>query len=52
MDKVDVVYTMDVAQQWVDLKDVKLSEISQRKINIMCPHLYMDLKNKTKEQTQ
>ena len=43
---------MDVAQQWVDLKDVKLSEISQRKINIMCPHLYMDLKNKTKEQTQ
>ena len=43
---------MDVAQPSVDLKGVKLSDISQRKINIMCPHLYVDLKNKTKEQTQ
>ena len=42
---------MDVTLPWVDLKGVKLSEISQRKINIMCPHLNVDLKNKTKEQT-
>ena len=32
---------------WMDLKGIMLSEISQRKTNILWPHLYVESKNKT-----
>ena len=38
---------MPFATIWVDLESIMLSEISQKKINTRCYHLFMDSKNKT-----
>ena len=35
---------MPSAATWVDLKIITLSEVSQRKTNTMCYHLYVESK--------
>ena len=35
---------MPFAATWVDLKIITLSEVSQRKTNTMCYHLYVESK--------
>ena len=37
------------ATMWMDLEGIMLSEISQRKTNTVCYHLYVEPKNGTDE---
>ena len=36
---------LPLATTWIDLDGIMLGEISQRKTNTVCPHLYMESKN-------
>ena len=37
---------------WMDLEDIMLSEITQRKTNIICFHLYVDSKKAKPPETE
>ena len=39
---------MPFATTWMDLEDIVLREISQRKIHTLCYHLYVESKNQNK----
>ena len=41
---------LSFATTWMDLEIIMLSEISQRMTNTVCFHLYVESKNKRKEQ--